>query len=60
MTYLVKRHTVVHGVAWHPANNEDLVRRVVRLARELERPLATPAETRAMLGLEADPNSLCK
>jgi len=31
------------------------VERVVRLARELERPVATPAEARTMLGLPAEP-----
>jgi uncharacterized protein (DUF849 family) len=34
-----------------PATNEALVQRVARLAEELERPLATPAEVRARLGL---------
>ena len=33
------------------ASNEQLVERVVRLARELGRPIATPAEARQMLGL---------
>lgn len=33
------------------ATNLSLVQRVVRLAQELQRPLATPAETRKMLGL---------
>jgi len=34
-----------------PASNEQLVKRVARLAEELERPLATPAEVRSRLGL---------
>ena len=34
-----------------PATNEQLVERVARLAEELERPLATPAEVRRRLGL---------
>jgi uncharacterized protein (DUF849 family) len=34
-----------------PASNEQLVRRVAQLAEQLERPLATPAEVRRMLGL---------
>jgi 3-keto-5-aminohexanoate cleavage enzyme len=34
-----------------PATNEQLVARVARLAGELERPLATPAEVRRRLGL---------
>jgi 3-keto-5-aminohexanoate cleavage enzyme len=34
-----------------PATNERLVQRVARLAEELERPLASPAEVRSMLGL---------
>jgi len=33
------------------ASNEMLVKRVARLAEELERPLATPAEVRSRLGL---------
>ncbi len=33
------------------ATNEELVRRVVRIAEELERPVATPAEARRMIGL---------
>jgi 3-keto-5-aminohexanoate cleavage enzyme len=33
------------------ASNDELVARVVRLATELGRPLATPAQTRALLGL---------
>jgi 3-keto-5-aminohexanoate cleavage enzyme len=33
------------------ATNEELVKRVARLAAELERPLATPAEVRSRLGL---------
>jgi len=34
-----------------PATNAALVERVVRLANELDRPVATPAEARALLGL---------
>ena len=34
-----------------PATNEHARRRVARLAEELERPLATPAEVRRRLGL---------
>ncbi|MDQ3722735.1 MAG: 3-keto-5-aminohexanoate cleavage protein [Actinomycetota bacterium] len=33
------------------ATNASLVERVVRLATELERPVATPAEARTILGL---------
>ena len=33
------------------ASNEMLVNRVVRIAEELQRPIATPAQTRTMLGL---------
>jgi 3-keto-5-aminohexanoate cleavage enzyme len=32
--------------------NAQLIERLVRLAREMGRSVATPAETRAMLGLE--------
>jgi 3-keto-5-aminohexanoate cleavage enzyme len=34
-----------------PADNARLVRRVVRLARELQRPVATPDEAREILGI---------
>jgi 3-keto-5-aminohexanoate cleavage enzyme len=34
-----------------PATNEQMVRRVARLAEQLERPLASPAEVRRRLGL---------
>lgn len=34
------------------ASNEDLVKRIVRIAHECERELATPAQARAMLGLD--------
>jgi 3-keto-5-aminohexanoate cleavage enzyme len=34
-----------------PATNEQLVARVVRLAAELERPVATPAQARELLGI---------
>jgi 3-keto-5-aminohexanoate cleavage enzyme len=34
-----------------PATNAALVERVVRIAAELERPVATPAEARMLLGL---------
>jgi uncharacterized protein (DUF849 family) len=33
------------------ATNEDLVKRIHNLAQVLERPLATPQEVRALLGL---------
>ena len=33
------------------ASNVELVQRIVRIAQECERPLATPAQARAMLGL---------
>ena len=33
------------------ATNEDLVKRVVRIAEELQRPIATPDEARRMIGL---------
>ncbi len=35
----------------HPANNAALVERLVSLAHAAERPIATPAEARAMIGL---------
>jgi len=35
-----------------PATNEMLVKRAVRIAKELGRPVATPAEAREILGLE--------
>jgi uncharacterized protein (DUF849 family) len=38
-----------------PATNLALVERLVRFAAELERPIATPQQTRAMLGLAAVP-----
>jgi 3-keto-5-aminohexanoate cleavage enzyme len=34
------------------ASNEELVARVVRLASELGRPVATPAQARELLGLK--------
>ncbi len=34
------------------ATNEDLIRRIVRIAEELQRPIATPEETRRLVGLE--------
>lgn len=37
------------------ATNRELVERVARIAAELQRPLATPAETRALLGLVRQP-----
>jgi 3-keto-5-aminohexanoate cleavage enzyme len=37
------------------ATNEMLVQRVVRLAKEIGRPIATPAEAREMLGLASHP-----
>ena len=36
-------------------SNAQLVERAVRVARELEREIATPAQTREMLGLSATP-----
>jgi 3-keto-5-aminohexanoate cleavage enzyme len=33
------------------ASNEMLVQRIRRIAEELQRPIATPAQTRTMLGL---------
>jgi 3-keto-5-aminohexanoate cleavage enzyme len=38
-----------------PATNAQLVERVVRLAGELERPVATPDEAREVLGLDRTP-----
>lgn len=35
-----------------PATNERLVQRVVRLAAELDRPVATPGQARELLGIE--------
>jgi len=37
------------------ASNEELVARVARIAGELGRPLATPSEARALLGLTGIP-----
>ena len=37
--------------------NGEAVEKVVRLAAELGREVATPAQTRQMLGLSATPNS---
>lgn len=34
-----------------PASNEELVKRIVRIAHEMGRPIATPDEARRMLGL---------
>ena len=39
------------GARTTPATNEQLVARVARLADELERPLATPADVRRLLRL---------
>src|SRR3954453_9056561 len=36
-------------------DNAEAVQRVVRIAGELNRPIATPAEARALLGLPAKP-----
>ena len=33
------------------ATNEELVKRIVRISNELQRPIATPEEARAMIGL---------
>jgi 3-keto-5-aminohexanoate cleavage enzyme len=38
-------------------SNAELVERAVRIAKELNRPLATPAQARAMLGLRSEPTS---
>jgi 3-keto-5-aminohexanoate cleavage enzyme len=38
------------------ASNAQLVERTVRIARELNRPVATPAQARAMLGLKDSPS----
>jgi 3-keto-5-aminohexanoate cleavage enzyme len=38
-------------------NNAQLVERAVRIARELNRRIATPKETREMLGLDPNPTS---
>jgi len=35
-----------------PATNENLTKRVVRLAEEMQRRIATPEETRSMMGIE--------
>jgi 3-keto-5-aminohexanoate cleavage enzyme len=35
-----------------PATNEDLVKRIVRLARDYGREIATPDEAREILGLK--------
>jgi uncharacterized protein (DUF849 family) len=37
-----------------PATNEALIRRVASFAKTLGRKIATPAETRRMLGLKSD------
>jgi 3-keto-5-aminohexanoate cleavage enzyme len=36
-------------------SNAELVARSVRIAKELNRPLATPAQAREMLGLRKEP-----
>jgi 3-keto-5-aminohexanoate cleavage enzyme len=38
-------------------SNAELVNRAVRIGRELNREIATPAQTRAILGLKAEPSS---
>jgi 3-keto-5-aminohexanoate cleavage enzyme len=38
-------------------SNAELVARAVRIAKELNRPLATPAQTRSLLGLKPAPSS---
>lgn len=38
-------------------SNAEMVARSVRIAKELNRPVATPAQARAMLGLNAKPSS---
>ena len=40
-----------HHATREPATNEKLVKRVVRIAREVGREIATPEETRRILGL---------
>jgi 3-keto-5-aminohexanoate cleavage enzyme len=42
------------------ATNEELVARVVRLAHELGRPVATPDQARELLGLARRPRELSK
>jgi 3-keto-5-aminohexanoate cleavage enzyme len=39
------------------SSNAELVSRTVRIARELNREVATPAQARAMLGLRAEPSA---
>lgn len=39
------------------ASNAEAVEKIVRIAEELGRPIATPAEARAMLGISAIPSS---
>jgi 3-keto-5-aminohexanoate cleavage enzyme len=39
------------------SSNAQLVERAVRIAHELNRPVATPAQARAMLGLNSQPSS---
>ena len=39
------------------SNNAEAVKRTARLAQELNREVATPAQARAMLGLPAEPTS---
>ena len=36
-------------------SNAQLVERIVRIAKELDRPIATPAQAREMLGLPKEP-----
>ena len=36
-------------------NNAQLVERVARIARELDREIATPKQTREMLGIDSEP-----
>jgi 3-keto-5-aminohexanoate cleavage enzyme len=40
-----------------PADNAQLVERAVRIARELNREVATPAQARNMLGLSKTPTT---
>lgn len=40
-------------------SNAELVQRAVRIAHELNRPVATPAQARSMLGLRSQPSQYC-
>lgn len=45
-----------HHKGQHLRDNAEAVERIVRIAHELNRPVATPAQARAMLGLAATPS----